>query len=87
MIQGENEEEYLRCFNKTIELLQPGDCLGFGGVAKVSTNKKVKQKLFNVLPYIVKEVINKRITSIHFFGVAKISVIKEIKKINFRITY
>lgn len=81
MVQGSDEDEYLRCLGETLELAQPGDCIGFGGVARSSTNKKVRGKLLSVLPYAAKNAIEKGIKEIHFFGIAKISVIKEIKNI------
>jgi hypothetical protein len=81
MLQGETVADYRACLEKTLEFAQPGDCIGFGGMALAGRHKNVREKLYAVLRECAPIIAAAGIRDVHFFGIGSFSVLREISKI------
>ncbi|MCP1355061.1 hypothetical protein [Aneurinibacillus migulanus] len=78
MIQGQTTREYIHCLTETLKVAQPGDCIGFGGVANAGRENEVKFKLLDAFKIGLPITYCAGITDIHVFGVGTFSVLKQI---------
>ena len=81
MIQGKTFEECVECVIDTLKIAQPGDCIGFGGVAPSGRNKKIRNKLYQTIQHTVPLIYEYGITDIHIFGIGMFQIIEEILEI------
>jgi hypothetical protein len=81
VLQGNTENEYLQCFDGMLDFIKKGDCVGFGGIAKAGTNGEVKKILYNIMPIILNKMIPTGVDAVHFFGLTKIQLMKEISEL------
>lgn len=81
VLQGSDEIDYLNCFYNIEHILERGDCVGFGGIAKAGTNNNVKNILFRTIPIVLDRMRYLGVNSLHFFGLTKIQLMRDISSV------
>jgi len=82
VIQGNNHDECIECFDNLLPLLQKHDCVGFGGVSLAGKIKTILHKLITTLKYVMPKLRDNGITDIHIFGLSSVKVLDAINKVN-----
>lgn len=77
ILQGENITEMEKCY-KEIGIPNREICLGIGGINNAGRDLRIRNKLYKFLDRNIKDIYNRGINKIHFFGIGSISVIYDI---------
>lgn len=78
MVQGTTTQQYLACLREILEMAEPSDCIGFGGVALAGKRKSIKEKLVETLRIGIPLIQEHGIRDIHVFGLGTLDVLREI---------